>query len=233
MQTILSTQASPEVVINENFDALSDLAVYARKASGSTGLTWTYYGGRWFGFSVSDGFLTLTASATNYIVAARATGALSVATTTTNWNDIINYEKVYQVVTGTASVTSYTSYRAGGVIGGPVPVTTLSGVTLNDGYTEEVFAAGGTGPAISPSNGSIQTWTLSGNSTPTAGTWNNGQSIMMMIDDGTAYTVTWTSLPVTWKTNAGAAPALNTSGYTAIQLWKVGGTIYGARIGDA
>ena len=47
----------------------------------------------------------------------------------------------------------------------------LSGVTLNDGYTEEVYAVSGTTPALSPTNGSIQTWTLSGNSTPTAGTW--------------------------------------------------------------
>jgi hypothetical protein len=110
---------------------------------------------------------------------------------------------------------------------------TLSGVLLNDGYTEEVFAVSGTTPALSPANGSIQTWTLTGNSTPTAGTWNAGQSITLMVDDGTAYTITWSSLAVTWATNAGAAPTLNTSGYTTIALWKVGSTIYGARVGDA
>jgi hypothetical protein len=110
---------------------------------------------------------------------------------------------------------------------------TASGLTLNDGYTEEVFAVTGTTPALSPTNGSIQTWTLSGNSTPTAGTWNAGQSITLMIDDGSTYAVTWTSLNVTWKTGAGTAPTLNTSGYTAITLWKVGTTIYGARVGDS
>lgn len=110
---------------------------------------------------------------------------------------------------------------------------TASGITLNDGYTEEVFAVTGTTPALSPTNGSIQTWTLSGASTPTAGTWAAGQSITLMIDDGTAYTVTWTSLAVTWKTNAGVAPTLQTTGYTVVQLWKVGTTIYGARVGDA
>lgn len=109
----------------------------------------------------------------------------------------------------------------------------LSGVTLNDGYTEEVFAVTGTTPALSPTNGSIQTWTLSGASTPTAGTWAAGQSITLMIDDGAAYTITWTSLAVTWKTDGGSAPTLNTTGETAIQLWKVGTTIYGARVGDA
>ena len=110
---------------------------------------------------------------------------------------------------------------------------TLSGAVLNDGYTEEVFAVSGTTPSLSPTNGSIQTWTLSGNSTPTAGTWAAGQSITLMIDDGTAYTINWASLAVTWKTDAGSAPTLNTTGYTAIALWKVGTTIYGARVGDA
>jgi hypothetical protein len=110
---------------------------------------------------------------------------------------------------------------------------TLSGPTINDGYTEEIFAVTGTTPALSPTNGSIQTWTLSGNSTPTAGTWDNGQSLTLMIDDGTARTITWTSLAVTWKTNGGAAPTLNTTGFTAIQLWEVGNVIYGARVGDA
>lgn len=110
---------------------------------------------------------------------------------------------------------------------------TLAGVVLNDGYTEEVFAVTGTTPALSPTDGSIQTWTLSGNSTPTAGTWADGQSITLMVDDGTAATITWTSLAVTWKTNGGAAPTLNTTGYTAIALWKVGSVIYGARVGNA
>jgi hypothetical protein len=110
---------------------------------------------------------------------------------------------------------------------------TITGAILNDGYTEEVFAVTGTTPALSPTNGSIQTWTLTANSTPTAGTWAAGQSLTLMVDDGTAYTITWTSLAVTWKTNSGVAPTLNTTGVTAIQLWKVGSVIYGARVGNA
>lgn len=104
----------------------------------------------------------------------------------------------------------------------------LTSPVINDGYTEEVFAVSGTTPALSPTNGSIQTWTLTANSTPTAGTWAAGQSITLMVDDGTTYTVTWTSLAVTWKTTGGTAPILATSGYTVITLWKVGTTIYGA-----
>jgi len=110
---------------------------------------------------------------------------------------------------------------------------TVTGAILNDGYTEEVFAVTGATPALSPTNGSIHTWTLSGNSTPTAGTWAAGQSITLLVDDGSAFTITWTTLAVVWKTDGGSAPTLNTSGDTVIALWKVGTTIYGARVGDA
>ena len=104
---------------------------------------------------------------------------------------------------------------------------------VSGAINENVFAVSGTTPALSPANGTIQTWTLSGSSTPTAGTWNAGEAITLMIDDGSAYTVTWTTLAVVWKTDGGTAPTLNTSGFTVIVLWKTGTTIYGARVGDA
>lgn len=110
---------------------------------------------------------------------------------------------------------------------------TASGLTLNDGYTEEVFAVTGTTPALSPTNGSIQTWTLTGNSTPTAGTWASGQSMTLMVDDGSAYTINWASMSIAWKTGGGTAPTLLTTGYTVVELVKVGATIYGWLAGDA
>lgn len=110
---------------------------------------------------------------------------------------------------------------------------TIDGQIITGGYTEQVYAISGTTPALSPTNGSIQTWTLTGNSTPTAGTWAEGQSLTLMVDDGSAYTINWSSMSVSWKTNSGISPPLNTSGYTVIQFWKVGATIYGARVGDA
>lgn len=101
-------------------------------------------------------------------------------------------------------------------------------------YTETVFAVvDAAGAVLDPNNGSIQTWTLGASRTPTQANWAAGQSITLMIDDGTAYTVTWTTLGVVWKTNGGVAPTLATTGYTVIVLWKVGTTIYGARVGDA
>jgi hypothetical protein len=104
--------------------------------------------------------------------------------------------------------------------------------TLGGALIETVYAISGTTPALNPSNGTIQTWTLTGASTPTS-SLNAGESITLMIDDGTAYTITWTSVAVTWKTDAGVAPTLNTTGFTAIVLWKVGSVVYGARVGNA
>jgi len=52
----------------------------------------------------------------------------------------------------------------------------------------------------------------------------------LMINDGTAYTVTWTTLAVTWV--GGSAPTLATTGSTVVELWKVGSTIYGALVGS-
>lgn len=107
---------------------------------------------------------------------------------------------------------------------------TLSGSVLNDGYTEEVYAVvDAAGVALSPTNGSIQTWTLGASRTPTQGTWAAGQSMTLMIDDGSAFSVTWTSIPVTWV--GGSPPTLATSGFTVIELWEVGTTIYGALVG--
>ena len=106
---------------------------------------------------------------------------------------------------------------------------TLTNVVLDGSVTEEVFAVTGTTPALDPVNGTIQTWTLSGASTPTENL-ATGESMTVMIDDGTANTITWPTM--TWVNNAGSAPTLATTGYTVVALWKVSTTLYGALIGD-
>lgn len=109
----------------------------------------------------------------------------------------------------------------------------LTNTTISD-YAEKVFAiTDGATVNLDPNNGPIQTWTLGANRTPGQANWSAGQSITLLIDDGAARTITWTTLAVTWKTDGGSAPTLNTTGYTVIVLWKVSTTIYGARVGDA
>ena len=110
-----------------------------------------------------------------------------------------------------------------------VRISNNGNFTFKNGITETVYALSGTTPALNPANGTIQTWTLSASSTPTD-SLSAGQSMTLMIDDGSAYTITWPS--VTWKTDSGSAPTLNTSGYTVVELWKVSTTLYGARVGN-
>lgn len=96
-------------------------------------------------------------------------------------------------------------------------------------YKETVYAiTDGAGFAIDPANGSIQTITLGASRSPTATNFAAGHAITLMVNDGSAYTITWPS--VTWV--GGSAPTLATSGYTVINLWKVGSTLYGMSSGS-
>ena len=85
-----------------------------------------------------------------------------------------------------------------------------------------------TGTVIDPSNGTIQYKTLSANTTFTE-SLADGEYVTLMIDDGSAYTVTWPT--TTWV--GGSAPTLETTGYNVIELWQVNGTLYGAFVGAA
>ena len=92
---------------------------------------------------------------------------------------------------------------------------------------------------IDPANGSIQTITLGANRTPKATNFAAGQIVLMGIDDGTAYTITWTDATfggsgVVWVAPGGTAsqPTLDTTGLTWVLLWKVGTQTYGAEVGQ-
>jgi hypothetical protein len=131
-------QANWPPVVNENLDAISHIAVYAYNYQTSTGLTWGYHGGRWGGFSVADGTLTLTNAATNYIVVARSDGVISFSTSNTNWNDTVNYARVYQLTTAGSVVTATQDHRSGlyGVHGqgaNPAAVGTVTSVDASGG----------------------------------------------------------------------------------------------------
>jgi hypothetical protein len=139
-------------------------------------------------------------------------------TGTQTWAETMRIDNVGNVGIGTASP----GYKLS--VAGTLEVTAVKeGVfTITDGAIN-----------LDPNNGSIQLWTLGASRTPSQANWATGQSITLMIDDGAAYAVTWSTLAVVWKTGGGTAPTLNTTGFTIITLWKVGTTIYGARVGDA
>lgn len=119
LQQWLTSQANPEISVNENFAALEHVAVYAKDATTTSGLTWGYLGGRWTGFAITAGTLALTASNTNYIVVAKSTGVISVSTASTNWDNTDDYARVYKLTVGVSTVTAVEDHRTGegGIIG--------------------------------------------------------------------------------------------------------------------
>lgn len=103
--------------LNELFEVVSAGGVMGIDPSTSTGLTWGYIAGRLNGIAVnsgSNGTVTLTNAATNYVVVNRTTGAVSVSTATTNWNNGIDYARAWKVVTAGGAVSSWEDWRVGG-----------------------------------------------------------------------------------------------------------------------
>lgn len=105
--------AGNETTVNELVDALSPAAVFGRNPDTTTGLTWGYLGGRWGGVAVAAGTVALTGSNTNYVVVNRSSGAVSVSTSTANWQNLLAYARLYKIVAGASAVTSYEDWRSG------------------------------------------------------------------------------------------------------------------------
>jgi hypothetical protein len=119
----------------------------------------------------------------------------------------------------------------GTVTAGSFPGPVIDGTILEDVFT----ITDGADFEVDPGNGSIQLITLGANRTPKATNFTAGESITLMVDDGTAHTLTWTD--TTWGASGvewtgGAAPDLATSGYTVLQFWKVSTQVYGALVGE-
>ena len=105
---------------------------------------------------------------------------------------------------------------------------TIEAGTFTNGYTEEVYALGTSGSlALNPANGSIQTCALTGNPTFTD-SLAAGQSVVVMLTNGSSYTVTFPTM--TWVGPTGnVAPTLNAA--NVLVFWKVSSTLYGAHVG--
>ena len=119
--------------------------------------------------------------------------------------------------------------------------STLTNKTLTDPVIigtilEDVFTiTDGAAFEVDPGNGSIQLITLGASRTPKCTNFVAGESITLMVDDGSTYTLTWTD--ATWGAGGviwtgGTAPTLATTGFTVLQFWKVSTQVYGAYVGD-
>ena len=115
-------------------------------------------------------------------------------------------------------------------------VQTLTDPAIIGTILEDVFTiSDGAAFEVDPGNGSIQLITLGASRTPKATNFAAGESITLMVADGTAYTLTWTD--ATWGGSGviwvgGSAPALAATGYTVLQFWKVSTQVYGALVGE-
>lgn len=131
----------------------------------------------------------------------------------------------------TGTVTGITAAMVGATTSTDITNERSATATLtNKTITETVYALSGTTPAITATNGAVQTWTLSGASTPTS-SLTTGQSCILQITSG-AYSITWPSVVWTKVGGSGAAPTLFSAGKTTVVLWKVGSVLYGSHLGD-
>lgn len=129
-------QGSKETTANALFDAMSPGSLFGRNAVTTAALTWGYYGGKMMVggvvTSIANGTVALSASQTNYIEVDNA-GAVSTNTTGFTSGRI----PLYTVITGAATVSSYTDQRTPGLGGGAqstsgsnaTPSTPTSGAT--------------------------------------------------------------------------------------------------------
>lgn len=148
LDTISASQASKEVTANNLSDALSPAALYGRRATTTTGLTWGYYGGKFLKASgaiasIANGTVTLTNNATNYLYADQDGVVTKVTTAPGGWPGPIALvgspgepaTALYQIVTSGGAVTSYTDYRTLGSGGS-------SGGSISDGDKGDINVSG-------------------------------------------------------------------------------------------
>lgn len=103
---------------------------------------------------------------------------------------------------------------------------TLEEPVFNKAYKETVYTL--TGTVLDPANGTIQSKTLSANTTFTENL-SSGESLFLTTTGGATYTITWPIM--TWFGPEGnTAPTL--SGTDAFVIWKEGTALKGAYIGN-
>jgi len=132
----------------------------------------------------------------------------------------------------TKTVTNKTITFADNTLTGVAGTATAQTFSAQQTFTElkeTVYTLGTSGSiALDPANGSIQSSTLSGNPTFTD-SLEAGQTIVLMLNGGASYTVTWPT--ITWVTATGdAAPTLTAN--DTLVFWKVSTTLYGAYVGS-
>lgn len=157
------------------------------------------------------------------------TGVLTLATIAdTKLATITTAGKVSGGAITSGTIAGATAINTSGAITTSGTVT-VTGETILKEIRETVFTLGTSGSiALDPANGGVQTTALSGNPTFTD-SLVTGQSILLVVANGSSYTVTWPT--ITWITaNGNVAPTLTSRDMIAV--FKVATTLYGAYLGS-
>lgn len=211
---------------------------YVLSTDGVGNLSWVAQSGGGGSSSISNGTSNVNIATANGNITMGVNGNANIVTVTGTGINI----------TGTSNLGNAGNVKITGGSSGQVLSTDgagnlswssdLSNPTIVGTIVEDVFTITDAAAfEVNPANGSIQLITLGASRTPKATSFLAGQSITLMVDDGAAYTLTWSDTTwgpsgVSWVTDSGAAPTLKTTGYTSIVLWKVASQVYGARAGN-
>jgi hypothetical protein len=203
-----------------------DYIRYTNNASGLTTSLSGVFNGQFPGITTTG---TLSGS---YVVANSGAFSGTVTGATGSFSTTSGTSGVFSIVSGTSGIFTGTVSGTSGVFA----ASTLTDPAIVGTILEDVYViTDGAAFEVDPGNGSVQLITLGASRTPKATNFAAGESITLMVNDGTAYTLTWTD--ATWGTSGviwtgGSAPTLATSGYTVLQFWKVSDQIYGALVGS-
>ncbi len=131
----------------------------------------------------------------------------------------------YLTAAGTTTLTNKTIAFADNTLTN-VAGTTAAQTLTNKTIVDTIYALSGT--ALLATNGAIQTKTVGAAITLTD-SLVSGDAIVLMLEGGASYTVTWPTM--TWVTSSGnVAPTLTAK--DTIVLWKVSSVLYGAYTGS-
>ena len=112
LDLLTGSTAGRDTLANELFNPMSPAALFGRRSQGCTGLTWAFYGGAMIlagtPTAIPNGTVTLTNSATNYVQANPATGAVTAVTGA--WTS--GLAPLYRVVVSGGVATSWIDYRS-------------------------------------------------------------------------------------------------------------------------
>ncbi|MBI3150093.1 MAG: hypothetical protein HYZ17_16435 [Betaproteobacteria bacterium] len=134
-------QASKESAGNALWNAMSPNALFGRRSSTTSALTWGYYGGKYRkadGTVVTKGNATqaLTDAATNYLLETDGTVS-KVTAAPVGWPGPLagGAKALYEIVCAGGLVTGYTDYRTTGIGAGPAGAVAAADVSIADAGT--------------------------------------------------------------------------------------------------